>query len=234
MDSDVLEGLTTMTAAVLADAAHRIGLEPRVAPQGLAPLAPGMRAVGPVLPARHHGSVDVFFEAFDGARGGEVLVVDNGGRRDEACIGDLVVMEARETGLAGVVVWGCHRDDAEITGMGLPTFSYGNVPVGPRRASPRGPDALRSARVGDFEVSSDDLVLVDADGAVFVPTDRADDLLQAGLSIMRVEREQAASVASGRSLREQMRFGEYLAERARDPSYTFRQHLRRIQAEIEE
>ena len=33
-------------------------------------------------------------EAFSSAGYGDVLVVDNGGRADEACVGDLVVLEA--------------------------------------------------------------------------------------------------------------------------------------------
>ena len=59
-----------------------------------------------MLPARHAGSVDVFLEAFDRAAPGDVLVADNGGRLDEACIGDLIALEAQTAGLAGMVVWG--------------------------------------------------------------------------------------------------------------------------------
>ena len=57
------------------------------------------------VPTRHYGSVDVFLEAFSGAAHGDVLVVDNGGREDEACIGDLVVLEAQAAGVGGVMVW---------------------------------------------------------------------------------------------------------------------------------
>lgn len=57
------------------------------------------------MPARHHGSVDVFLEALRRAEQGDVLVIDNGGRSDEACIGDLAVLEAEAAGLAGLVAW---------------------------------------------------------------------------------------------------------------------------------
>ena len=64
---------------------------------------------------------------------GDVLVVDNGGRLDEACVGDLVVLEAQAASLEGMVVWGLHRDTGDIRAIGLPVFSLGARPNGPRR-----------------------------------------------------------------------------------------------------
>ncbi len=234
MEPDVIEGLGSLSTAALADACLRLDIEPRAAPPGLEPAGPETRTAGPVLPARHSGSVDVFFEAMERARGGEVLVIDNGGRTDEGCIGDLTVIEARAAGLAGILVWGCHRDHEEVAALGLPVFSYGRVPLGPREARPRPPDALEAASFGDLEVTGHDVVLADADGAIFVPAARAEDLLEAGRAIMERERAQAERVRGGTTLREQMRFAEYLRRRDEDPAYTLRQHLREVGAEIEE
>jgi 4-hydroxy-4-methyl-2-oxoglutarate aldolase len=83
-------------------------------PAGLLPLATGMRCVGPALPARHVGSVDVFCEALERSRPGDILVIDNAGRLDEACVGDLVTLEAQKADLRGIVVWGLHRDTDEL------------------------------------------------------------------------------------------------------------------------
>src|SRR5205823_14289002 len=60
---------------------------------------------------------------------GDVLVVDNGGRCDESCVGDLVVLEAQAAGLGGIVIWGLHRDTADIRAIGLPVFSLGAIPT---------------------------------------------------------------------------------------------------------
>jgi hypothetical protein len=46
-------------------------------------------------------------EAFSSAGYGDVLVVDNGGRADEACVGDLVVLEAQAAAWAGSWYGGC-------------------------------------------------------------------------------------------------------------------------------
>jgi 4-hydroxy-4-methyl-2-oxoglutarate aldolase len=229
-----IDDLATLTTPALGDACLRVGIEVRAAPPGLRPVISGTRVAGPVLPVRHAGSVDVFLEAYETARGGEVLVIDNAGRVDEACIGDLTVIEAHLAGLAGVVLWGLHRDTDEILQVGLPVFTYGSFPVGPTEARPRAEDALSSARFGPFAVTAEDAVLADSDGALFVPLGALEDLVAAGRTIMERERAQADRAREGTSLRAQMRFGDYLAKRTQDASYTFRQHLRDVGGEIEE
>ena len=64
-------------------------------------MVPGIHVTGGVLPVRHSGSVDVFIEAISQAEPGSVLVIDDNGRRDQACIGDLIAGEAKLAGLAG-------------------------------------------------------------------------------------------------------------------------------------
>jgi regulator of RNase E activity RraA len=206
----------------------------RVAPAGLTPVTPGSRLAGRALPARHYGSVDVFLEAFVRADPGDVLVVDNGGRTDEACVGDLTVLEAQAAGVAGLVVWGLHRDAPELVEIAVPVFSYGTTPIGPLRLDPQEPDALESARVGGHVVTRDDLVFADDDGAVFVSALHVDDVLRSARAIRETEREQARKIRQGETLRKQTAFGDYLARRAEDPVYSFRHHLRAVGGAIEE
>lgn len=223
-----------LSTPLVADGCVRLGIELRCAPAGIAPVAPGMRAAGRALPARHYGSVDVFLEALADAQPGDVLVIDNGGRTDEACIGDLVALEARAAGIAALVVWGFHRDTPELREIALPVFSYGAYGGGPLRVDPQEPEALASARCGAHTITRDDVVLADDDGVVFVPAARVDDVITAARRIHGVERGQAEAIAAGETLRAQTAFDDYLARRADDPTYTFRQHLRRIGGAIEE
>ena len=65
------------------------------------------------------------------------MVIDNGGRDDEGCIGDLITLEAATAGLGGILVWGRHRDSAELRRIGLPLFSLGACSTGPRRLDDR-------------------------------------------------------------------------------------------------
>ncbi|KAA2253005.1 RraA family protein [Solihabitans fulvus] len=231
---DLRQRFASLTTAHLADACIRAGLPVRCAPSGLRAVSAGDRVVGRVCPARHVGSVDIFLEAYEGAAPGDVLVVDNDGRVDEACVGDLAVLEARNAGLSGVVIWGLHRDTADIRAIGLPVFSLGALPTGPLRLDPRKDDALTAAVVGDWTVGPDDLVLGDEDGVLFVPASRAGDLFALAETIRDTERRQADQIRDGVSLRSQVRFGEYLANRRVTPSLTFRDHLRAVGGAIEE
>ena len=222
-----------LSTPLVADACIRVGVPLRAAPPGIAAVVPG-RIAGRALPARHYGSVDVFLEALGGAEPGDVFVVDNGGRTDEACVGDLTVLEAEAAGVTGLVVWGLHRDTPELREIALPVFSYGTFAPGPVRLDEREPEALATARFGPHLVSADDVVFGDDDGVLFVAARHVEEVLAAARQIWETEREQARKIRAGETLRRQTAFDDYLARRAADPSYTFRQHLRRIGGAIEE
>ncbi|MBG0832029.1 RraA family protein [Planomonospora sp. ID67723] len=231
---ELRQRFAALTTAHLADACIRARIPVRCAPAPMRAVVPGSRLAGRVSPARHAGSVDVFLEAFERAAPGDVLVADNGGRLDESCVGDLVVLEARTAGLQGVVVWGLHRDTADIREIGLPVFSLGALPTGPQRLDARPGDALEAASVGEWTVGPQDLALGDDDGVLFVPAAHAESLFALAETIRDTERRQAERIRAGVSLRDQVRFDTYLAQRRRTPSLTFRDHLRAVGGAIEE
>lgn len=165
-----------LTTAHIADGCIRAGVDVRCAPAVIQARVPGTTLVGRALPARHVGSVDVFLEAFVAARAGDVLVVDNGGRVDESCVGDLVTLEAVGAGVSGILI---------------------------------------------------------SDGALFVPADRVDAVLGFAETIRDTERAQAVKIEAGTSLRDQVRFSDYLSAREANPRLTFRDHLKSVGGAIE-
>ncbi|MFC8523545.1 RraA family protein [Pseudarthrobacter sp. NPDC057230] len=232
-DLEVNQRFATLSTAHVADACIRAGVPVRCGPVGLTPVGPAMRAAGRVLPVVHFGSVDIFLEAIGQATPGNVLTVNNGGRTDEACIGDLIALEAQASQLAGIVIWGLHRDTAEIITIDLPVFSLGATPTGPQQLRDRTPEALQSARVGDCTVDRTDFVFADADGVIFVNEERVGNILGLAETIRDTEGRQAQKIRAGQMLRTQLQFDSYIARRLKEPSWSLREHLRETGAAIE-
>lgn len=98
---------------------------------------------------------------------GRVLVVDGGGSLRCALLGDNVARLAADNGWAGIIVYGCVRDTAELAG--IPVGIQALAPH-PRRSEKRGegradvPVIIAGARV-----APGDAVYADGDGIVVVP-----------------------------------------------------------------
>ena len=222
---DKLSGLTTPH---LADGCLKTNVPIRCGPAGMRPLVAGMQCVGRARPVRHVGSIDVFLEALQTPASGEVLVIDNGGRIDEACVGDIIALEAKTAGITGIVIWGLHRDSKELGEIGFPLFSLGACPTGPQRLNLRPADIFERALVGTHIVTSSDVVVADANGVLFLPEDRIGDIVAAAAAVRETEFRQIGAMATGRSYRDQVRFSAYLSRRDRDSGFGFRQHLKEI------
>ena len=60
---------------------------------------------------------------------GRVLVVDAGGSKRRAVLGDVLARKAVDNGWNGVVLYGCVRDSAEIAQMALGVRALGTLPL---------------------------------------------------------------------------------------------------------
>lgn len=221
------------TTPFIVDACAQLSLPVRVGPFGLTCNFPGSRVAGPARPARHAGSVDVFLEAIAASKKGDVLVVDNGGRRDEGCIGDLVVGEAFMSGIAGIVCWGTHRDTGAIHAIGARVWSLGTCPNGPLEVRKRSETALVAATVGSVTVTPDDYMFADDDGVAVVATANLSRVIEAAKDIAAREGAHAERLMKGELLRSQFQLHQYVTKRQADPAYTFRDHLKSFGGAIE-
>jgi len=228
--AELLVDLLNLTTPHLADGCLATGNAVRCAPAGVKGLSPGMRCVGRAQPVRHVGSIDIFFEAIRQLSDGAVLVVDNDGRTDEACIGDIVLLEAMAAGANGFVVWGLHRDCAELAEIGFPVFSLGSYPSGPQRLHTRSSDFLDRASIGPTIVTRSDFVVADANGVIFIDEQKLPEVVEAAKKYRETEAKQLGAMKSGRSFRDQIKFEAFLDKRKSDPAHGFRQHLKIISA----
>jgi len=230
LNESLLEQLHQLTGPHIADGCLRTGVPIRFAPAEVKPLTPGMECRGRALPVRHVGSIDVFFEALEHSSRGDVIVIDNGGRTDEACIGDIVLLEAQAAGIAGFVIWGLHRDSKELREIGFPVFSMGALPTGPQRLHQRPPDVFQRANIGAHSITTEDIVVADANGVLFLPSAKIPEIVEAATAYRGTEARQLKAMREGRTYRDQTQFSKYLKRREENPSYGFRQHLKDIEA----
>ncbi|MCX5563529.1 RraA family protein [Streptomyces sp. NBC_00038] len=221
-DPLVLKQLRELDACAVSDALDSLGLPGAVI--GIAPMwaAPGVTVgrvrtvkavpVGTDGPTTHIASPLV---AVAGA--GDVVVVDNGGRTDVSCWGGLLAEAATVRGVTGVIVDGACRDVQECEQLGLPLFARAAVPVSARgRIVQQAMDV--PVLIGGVTVEPGDWLVADRNGLAFIPRSRLDDVVAAGLRIVRRERLMGKAVRAGRSVVDVMHDSQFTASRFQEPT----------------
>ena len=122
---------------------------------------------GPVATVKCHEDNSHVKAALAEPGHGRVLVVDGGGSRRRALVGDQIAASAVANGWAGVVVWGCIRDSAVVAGLDLGCLALGTVPAKTEKRGEGQRDVPVSFAGVRFEPGAH--VYVDADGLVVAP-----------------------------------------------------------------
>jgi 4-hydroxy-4-methyl-2-oxoglutarate aldolase len=170
----------------------------QVAHEAIKPLLSSWRICGPALTVRPEHPDDLLMGeiAAKYAEPGDVIVVDAAGRTDRACWGMGMSIAARGAGCAGVVLDGACMNGALLTveRPQLPIFARCLTAIA---SGADRPGWLNEPIVcGGVIVHPGDIVLADCDGVVFLPRDRALEILEksAGYqSQAAAERDSAAT-----------------------------------------
>lgn len=226
--SEVGERFQRLSTALVADAVVRLGLPAKIAPGGIRPLVTGSKFAGSASPVVLNGYADRVLEAVYRSDAGDVLVLDNKDRPDEACFGDLAAYEARTQALAGVVIWGRHRDSAELREIGVPLFSYGAYPLGMQRVFAPVDEPFARCQFGDVNVERRELVFADDDGLIFVPREYLEPVMDAAEELQSSERAQVDEIRAGTTLRDQLRFDDYMRAKEKNPRFTLAEHMEKL------
>ena len=125
----------------------------------------GRRAFhGPISTVRCFEDNSRVKEAVESPGAGRVLVVDGGGSRRRALLGDKLGLAAVSNGWAGVIIHGCIRDSAELGRMDLGIRALGTMPL---RSEKRGEGRREVAvRLQGVTVRPGEWIVADADGVI--------------------------------------------------------------------
>ena len=138
-------------------------------------------------------------DAIDIAGKNDVLVVDNGGRKDVSCWGEILSNAAKLKGIEGIVIDGAFRDLDVIKKIGFPVYARSVVPVTARgRIMQESVNSL--IQCGGVQVRSKDLVVADENGVVVVPKERIDEVYKIAIEFYKKENKMIEELKKGRSI----------------------------------
>ncbi len=172
-------------------------IDPAIRP--LRPAGQQPRLFGPAVTVRCEApDFGAVLHALDVIGPDEVLVIDAGGHRDTAMIGDILSGHLRAKGVAGVVVDGAVRDTGTLG-------QWNDFAVFSRWVTPRGPTGADRGAVnlpvvvGGCLVAPGDLVIGDDDGLVALTPSLARDRIAAAEAKLAREGDWIRGLASGLS-----------------------------------
>lgn len=151
---------------------------------------------GPALTVKTRpGDNLMVHKALEFAAPGDVIVVDAGGDLTNAIIGEIMVGDAVQRGLGGIVINGAIRDAAALRAGGFPVFAAGVTHRGPYKDGPG--EINVPIAIDGMVIEPGDLIIGDDDGLLCVPYAEAESLLAAAQAKQEVEARMVAGIADG-------------------------------------
>jgi 4-hydroxy-4-methyl-2-oxoglutarate aldolase len=146
----------------------------------------GSRAAGPARTVRCGQGDNLMVHAvMDKAQPGDVLVLTMPEPEPVALVGDLLATQAKERGVAALLVDAAVRDSEDLRELGLPIWARWIRVKGATKTEVGAID--EPVEIGGATIRPGDHVVLDADGAVVVRAERVDEVLAA--SRKRLEQE---------------------------------------------
>jgi 4-hydroxy-4-methyl-2-oxoglutarate aldolase len=182
MTSDELARLAELGVATLYEASGREGL----VDLPLVQLLPRSRAAGPAKTVLCGQDDNLMVHAvIEHVQPGEVLVLAMPEPRPIALVGELLATQVKVRGAAAILVDAAVRDVEELQKLGLPIWTRFIRAAGASKTETGELDAM--VTVGGAHISTGDIVVLDADGAVCIRRERIGEVLAAAEA--RFERE---------------------------------------------
>jgi len=208
LDPKLAHQLSGVTTATLTTVLLRKGLR-NIWIRGAMPLKDGQpRLVGRAftlrfVPAREDLATPASWAspistraAIEAMPSGCIAVVDAMGITDAGIFGDILCSRMKVRGVAGLVTDGVIRDKAGVLGTDFPVWCAG-VAAPPSVAGLTFVDWQQPIGCGGVAVLPNDIIVVDADGAVLIPADLAEEVVSVAVEQERLEGWIVSQVAAG-------------------------------------
>lgn len=162
--AELIAAVGKLPTALLGDAMGRNN----VMTAAIQPLSPHWRVAGTAYTvACAAGDNLALHVALHRAQPGAVLVVDTGEEVDYGFWGELMTLDAIQSGLAGLVIDGGVRDRSILAELDFPIWCRSINPRGTKKEQP-GAVAV-PVRCGGLLVNPGDVIVADADGVAVIP-----------------------------------------------------------------
>lgn len=208
---EIAERLKLLDTPALSDALDRLGIDGQCL--GVMPVFRGSPMVGKAFTVRMlpvgvtGGAVGDYI---DEVAAGQVVVIDNGGRRDATVWGDILTTIGARNEVAGTVIYGVCRDVSRSVELGYPIYALGNtMRTGKDRVTAVGYN--EPVEVAGVRVDPADWLIGDDDGVVVIPASMIDEVLQTAEEIVAAEERIREAVHSGGRLDEARQLQGYHA-----------------------
>lgn len=127
----------------------------------------------------------MFHKAMDMAEPGDIIMIDAGGDKRRAILGELMISYCKSRGIAGVIVDGSIRDADALEEMDFPVYAKGITPNGPYK---NGPGEINTpVTIGGQVVRPGDIIVGDQDGVVIIKPEDAKELAEQTRRVMDKE-----------------------------------------------
>jgi len=159
-------------------------------------IVPGSRACGPARTVRcGQGDNLMAHAAVHRAQRGAVLVLTMPDPEPVALVGDLLVTQAKERGVAALLVDAGVRDTEDLRELGVPIWARWIRVRGATKTEVGEIDV--PVEVGGAALRPGDTVVLDADGAVVIRQERVDEVLAASRARLELEAVKREKLQSG-------------------------------------
>jgi regulator of RNase E activity RraA len=174
VSAEAVERYRNIPAAVIGDCMLRL----QGGGSAIRPLhAGGTVLAGPAYTVKTRPGDNLFVhKAIDLAAPGDIIVVDAGGRLDNAIVGEMMLTHAETRKLGGVVIYGAIRDAGHVGNHNFPVFACGVCLRGPFQSGPGHVNV--PIAIDGMVIEPGDLIIGDDDGVISVPLDDVEPLYE--------------------------------------------------------